>query len=383
MASILARMPQGLAPLSVVLLAQERTGSIAAAGLAGGAWAIGSAVSQPLWGGFAGRGRAHRVEAGTAIAQGCVLLLLAFGTQDVHRLLIGLAGVGGLLSAPTSPISRTLWPQLAIDEHHLDSLYTHDATWQELIFIAGPALVGVLVAASGPGASLLTAAALGVAGAGLFAWIIRPLWHPHPEPASRVPLGRSLVALAGPYAALCAMALGLGMAEVGVPAVSILSGNRAASGWLLAIWSAGSLVGGLVAARVTWRKGPADRWPSLMAGVAAGTATTAVGWQFGLGWLGLTLFLAGLALAPTLAAGYGVISDRAAPGRRTDAFAWTTTFLLLGIGAGTAIGGVLADVSPTLTFAGGAAVSAAAAVTAMLWGGRSAVAGGMSVEKTA
>jgi MFS family permease len=120
-----------------------------------------------------------------------------------------------------------------------------------------------------------------------------------------------------------------------------------------------------------------------MAGVAAGTATTAVGWQFGLGWLGLTLFLAGLALAPTLAAGYGVISDRAAPGRRTDAFAWTTTFLLLGIGAGTAIGGVLADVSPTLTFAGGAAVSAAAAVTAMLWGGQSAVAGGMSVEKTA
>ena len=85
-ASIVARMPQGLAPLSVVLLTQERTGSIAAAGIAGGAWAIGSAVSQPLWGGFAGRGRAHRIEAGTALAQGVVLLVLAFGTGDAEGL---------------------------------------------------------------------------------------------------------------------------------------------------------------------------------------------------------------------------------------------------------------------------------------------------------
>ena len=363
-ASIVARMPQGLAPLSVVLLAQERTGSIAAAGIAGGAWAIGSAVSQPLWGGFAGRGRAHRIEAGTALAQGVVLLVLAFGTRDAEGLVIVLSGLGGLLAAPTSPISRTLWPQLAVDEHHLDSLYTHDATWQELIFIAGPALVGLLVAVSGPSASLAAAAGLGVVGAAVFAWIIRPLWEPHPEPASRVPLGTSLVALAGPYAALCAMAFGLGMAEVGVPAVAIIEDNRAASGWLLAIWSAGSLVGGLIGARVAWRRGPADRWPGLIAVVAIGTATVAIGWQFGLSWLAVTLFVAGLGLAPTLAAGYGVIGERATAGRRTDAFAWTTTFLLLGIGGGTALGGVLADVSPTWTFAGGAVVTLGAAAAA-------------------
>ena len=360
-------MPQGLAPLSVVLLAQERTGSIAAAGLAGGAWAMGSAVSQPLWGGLAGRGRAHRIEATTASLQALVLVALALGTHDAERLVIVLAGLGGLFSAPTSPISRTLWPQLAQDEHHLDALYTHDATWQELIFIAGPAMVGVLVAVSGPSAALLTAAVLGVVGALVFSVIIRPLWHPHPEPASRVPLGRSLLGLAGPYAALCLMALGLGMAEVGVPAAAIIENNRAASGWLLALWSVGSLVGGLWAARVSWRRGPADRWPGLMLGVAAGTATTVVGWQFGLPWLGVSLFLAGLALAPSLAAGYGVIGERATSGRRTDAFAWTTTFLLIGIGSGVSIGGVLADVSPTWTFAAGAVVTVLAAGAAHRW----------------
>ena len=69
-------------------------------------------------------------------------------------------------------------------------------------------------------------------------------------------------------------------------------------------------------------------------------------------------------MAPTLAAGYGVIGERATAGRRTDAFAWTTTFLLLGIGGGTALGGVLADASPTWTFAGGAVVTLGAAVVA-------------------
>lgn len=366
-ASIVARMPQGLAPLSVVLLAQQGTGSIATAGLAGGAWAVGSAVSQPLWGGLAGRGRAHRIEAATAVAQGIVVLLLALGGWSTEGAFIALAATGGLLAAPTSPISRTLWPQLAVDEHHLDALYTHDATWQELIFIAGPALVGVLVAVSGPSAALTAAAILGIVGGVTFAWIVRPHWQPHPEPSTREPLARTLVSLAGPYAALGVMAFGLGLVEVGVPAVAILEQNRAASGWLLALWSLGSLVGGLLAARHRWRRGPSERWPWLLAGVALGTATIVVGWRFGLPWLGVTLFLSGLALAPSLAAGYGVIGDRAAPGRRTDAFAWTTTFLLLGIGGGVAVGGVLADLSPTWAFAAGTVVTGLAAGVA--WAG--------------
>lgn len=366
--SIIARMPQGLAPLAVVLLAQERTGSIAAAGLAGGAWALGSAISQPLWGGFAGRGLAHRVEALTASVQAAVVLTLAFGAGDAEQAVVALAFLGGLFAAPTSPISRTLWPQLAHSEHHLDALYTHDATWQELIFIAGPALVGILVAVSGPPAALATAAAFGLVGAWLFALIIRPLWHPHPEPSARMSLPRSLLRLSGPYTTLILMAFGLGMTEVGVPAVAILDGSRAASGWLLALWSAGSLVGGLWTARVRWRRTPSSRWPALLLLVAAGTASTAIGWQFGLGWLGFALFLAGLGLAPSLAAGYGVVAARAAPGRRTDSFAWTTTCLLAGIGSGVSVGGVIANVSPTWTFCIGAAVIAVAAVTARLWG---------------
>lgn len=367
--SIVARMPQGLAPLAVILLAQERTGSFAAAGLAGGAWAIGSAISQPLWGGFAGRGRAHRVEAATALSQGSVLVVIALATWDSEGVLVALALLGGLVSAPTSPIARTLWPQLARDQRDLDTLYTLDATWQEVVFIAGPALVGVLVALSGPNAALLVAAMCGAVGGLIFAWLVRPLWSPHPAPEQRIGLLAALRPLAGPYATLCVMALGLGLVEVGVPAVAVLEGNRAASGWLLALWSLGSLAGGIAASRVRWQREPTQRWPWLLGGVTLGTATIMVGWNFGLGWLGVTLFASGLALAPSLAAGFGVIGERVAPGRRTDAFAWTTTFLLLGFGGGAAMGGVLADISPAWTFLAGTLVTAGAAVIAA-WGAR-------------
>jgi MFS family permease len=366
--SIVARTPQGLAPLAVVLLGQQRTGSIAAAGLAGGAWAVGSAVSQPLWGGFAGRGRAHRIEASTALSQCLVLLLLAIGPGGAEAALVALSTLGGLLSAPTSPISRTLWPQLAADEFQRDRLYTLDATWQELIFIAGPALVGVLVAVAGPPAALVAAAVFGAVGALTFALVIRPLWRPHPELESRPPLAQALLALRWPFLALFVMALGIGFVDVGVPAVAILNGDRAASGWLLALWSAGSLVGGLASARVHWQRSPRQRWGGLLGVVTLGTGSIVLAWSFGLPWLGVSLFLAGLALAPSLAAAYGVIGDYAAKGRRTDSFAWTTTFLLFGIGGGTSVGGVLANISPTWTFAAGTAVTALAAATAHLWG---------------
>ena len=348
--SILARLPQGMAPLAIVLLVQERTGSFAYAGLASGVWALMAAVSQPLWARPAGRGRAERVIAATSVSQACVVLLIALTTWNQAVVLVVLSGLGGLLAAPTSAVSRTLWPELAGDQHELDSLYTLDATTQELIFIAGPAIVAILVATAGPESALVAATICGTLGGLSFAWAIRSIWTPHPRTTSKTAIG---AAVRAPFVVLFLMALGLGFVEVGVPAAAIEDGNRSAAGWLLALWSVGSLVGGVVSSRVRWRGGPSDRLPGLLTGLTCGTAVVIVTWHAGLGWLGVGLFAAGLTLAPTLAACYGVIQEVVPAARRTDAFAWAVTFILLGIGVGAAIGGVLADISPTWTFVAG------------------------------
>jgi hypothetical protein len=245
-----------MAPLALVLLVQERTGSLASAGLASGAWGLGVAVGQPLGARPAGRGRAELVVASVAVAQAGVLAALALGAWTGAGVGIALAGLAGLLGAPVTSVARTLWPRLAPEPRALDRLFTLDATTQEVIWIAGPALVGALLVASGADAALLATAVAGGLGGAWFARTIRPLWHPHPRTHGREPFARQLVF---PWLALSVMAVGLGLSEVAVPAAAIVDGNRSAAGWLLAVWSLGSLTGGLAAARRPSAADPAER----------------------------------------------------------------------------------------------------------------------------
>ena len=351
--SLLGRLPQGMAPLAALLLVQQQTGSIAVAGLATGAWGLGSAVAQTAWGRLAGRGRAERVVRIAAVTQALVVSTLALAPTDSGLVLVLLAGLGGLAAAPISSVARTLWPDLAHDEVELGEMYTLDATTQEVVFIAGPALVGAVIGIAGPSAALLTSAALGIVGGLLFARVIAPLWQPHPHPSG----GRALVrTMALPWAVMAVMAFALGLTEVAVSAAAILDGERKAAGVLLAVWSLGSLVGGLTTARRAWRSTPVARLAPLFALLAAGTAVVAMVWSLGIIVLGVALFVSGLALAPSLAALYAVVGESAPPGRRTDAFAIGTTSLLIGLSTGAATGGVLAAVTPTLAFTASTAV---------------------------
>jgi MFS family permease len=115
----------------------------------------------------------------------------------------------------------------------------------------------------------------------------------------------------------------------------------------------GSLVGGVISSRIRWKRSAAQRLPFLLGMLTVGTVAVANLWEFGLGWLAAALFLAGLALAPTFAACYAVIGDVSPVQRRTEAFAWGGTCMMLGLGSGPVLGGVLAETSPTLTFLAG------------------------------
>ncbi|MFZ0325024.1 MAG: MFS transporter [Actinomycetes bacterium] len=361
--SLLGRLPQGMAPLAALLLVQQRTGSIAAAGLATGAWGLGSALGQTTWGRLAGRGRAHRVVTVAAVTQALLITVLALVPTDAATLLVTLAGLGGLAAPPISPVARTLWPDLATTEVELGAMYTLDATTQEVVFIAGPALVGAVIGIASASAALLTTAVLGGVGGLVFARVVRPLWRPHPHPGG----GRALLSvMALPWAVMAVMALGLGLTEVAVSAAAIIDGQRKVAGVLLAVWSLGSLVGGLATSRRVWRSTPVVRLAPLFGTLAAGTAVVAAVWSVGIIVLGVALFASGLALAPSLAALYAVVGESAPAGRRTDAFAVGTTSLLLGLSGGAALGGLLSAVTPTLAFVSAVAVFAAASASSLV-----------------
>jgi predicted MFS family arabinose efflux permease len=59
--------------------------------------------------------------------------------------------------------------------------------------------------------------------------------------------------------------------------------------------------------------------------------------------LGLVAFIAGATIAPSIAAQSVLISRMAPQKYATEAFTWSSTFIVSGIGAGMAAGGALAE----------------------------------------
>jgi MFS family permease len=172
----------------------------------------------------------------------------------------------------------------------------------------------------------------------------------------------------------------LGAVEVAIPAVARAADAQGATGPLLALWGLGSMIGGFAAARAGGLHGRRVLGVLLVA-LAAGHLLPAAGG--GLVLLGALLVLAGLPLAPAFAAIYALVDEVAVPGTVTEAFAWLTTAIAVGIAGGAAAGGALADVSPTATFAFAAAAGGAAAAVALAWAGRRVVAPAAVAHATA
>jgi predicted MFS family arabinose efflux permease len=131
---------------------------------------------------------------------------------------------------------------------------------------------------------------------------------------------------------------------------------------VLGLWGLGSLSGGAIASRLTAGPDPARRVVVLLAALAAGTLPLTL--ASGLLSLAPLIFLAGIAIAPALAAVHSLAGRLATRGTITEAYTWLGTGMGAGIAVGAALGGSVVDGSGTHTaFAlSAAAVGAAAAL---------------------
>jgi hypothetical protein len=109
-ASLIARLPRGMAALAIVLLVHEATGSYA---VAGAALAVGDAVVSPLQGRLVDRLGPARVLMPSAAVYALALTVLALlATAAGPIWSIVLAGVAGAAFPPVSASMKTLWPAL-------------------------------------------------------------------------------------------------------------------------------------------------------------------------------------------------------------------------------------------------------------------------------
>ncbi len=350
--SLLARLPQAMLGIALMVHGEGVAGSLAAGGLAAGGFALGAGIGGPWWG-----RRADRYGAGTtllvsATLQAAVLgvtALLPIGTPLAVLALCGVAA--GLATPPLGACLRAVLPRLLSSPPVLQRAYGIEASALELTFIGGPALVLGLAAATSTRLALLVCAV--VLAIATVTYVVQSRGLSSPDPGS-VPSGWAALRsglrnrhLVGMTVVMGLVGVAFGATEVGVIAASgNESGSHASAGLLLALWGVGSLVGG---ALYTWRSPVASPrlLVSLLAAFAIGHLALAPA-AADLSVLAVALALAGAAIAPTFATVHALAGRAVRQARATEAFAWIATATSCGSAAGAAAGGLLTAASGTL-----------------------------------
>ncbi|MFC9232981.1 MFS transporter [Streptomyces decoyicus] len=346
-ANLPARLPMGMLSVSAVLMIAGSRGSYALAGAVTATGLAATALVGPWTARMVDRhGQARIAVPATALAVlGSLSLLLCVrhGAPDWTLF----ASYAATATTPnTGGMSRARWAHLFRDDpaaRHTANSFEQAA--DELCFMLGPALATLLCTTLFPEAGTAVAAALLLTGVLLFAAQRRTEPPVAPAPAPGRP--RSLLRLPElPPLLVTFLASGavFGSLEVVTIAFADEHGIRTAAGGLLALQAAGSCAAGLLYGLLRPTRPAGRRFLGCTAAMAALMLLPLLAAATGSpAALAVALLLAGMATAPTMVTGMGLVQSLTPPGRRHEGMTLAVTALLGGIAAGSASGGWAVD----------------------------------------
>ncbi|HEX5146440.1 MAG TPA: MFS transporter [Conexibacter sp.] len=340
----IGRLPIGIFSFAIVLLVRQETHSFAQAGAASAAWALGAGVVAPLQGRLVDRfGQPAVLIPSTLLnvaAVGGVVLSARAGSPT--WVIAVLAWLGGAALPPLGACMRSIWAStFADDAAARNTAYTFESMLAELFYIVGPAITTVLIAFSSASVALLLAIGLSAAGTIGFATAVLARDWRSDEHVDRPRAG----ALAAPgmrtlMLAIIPTGIAFGTLEVAMPAFAVEQGHSAGlAGIFLTAMAAGSLAGGLWYGARRWSGPIVTRFIGLEVLFTVGLLPLLL--ADSIATMAVLMAVAGLALAPSAAAGYLVVDHVAPPGTVTEATTWVMTANVAGGAVGAAIGGVV------------------------------------------
>lgn len=357
---ILSRLGIGMTPLALLLLVQNATGRYAAAGLAGGVYAIAGAALSPIAGRLADRAGSRPVLMVTGLLHPLALALLliaARGGEAALPLIVVAAGLAGATFPPATAAIRRAWTdmtEVGSGNHELrQAALAAETSLFELVFVLGPVLVSAFILITGgPAAAIVAAGTTTLVGT---LWIARlPVMrrgHEHGAGVQTRGLGPLRTSGFPPLLA-CVFALGIafGAGGVVVPAYAEQhGGSDSLGGILLGIWGLGSAVGGF------WfgTRRPSMALPKQFAGLLAlvGVSFAALALMPNPVALAFGLVIAGTTIAPALTVENSLVGRIAPASMLNEAFTWIVTVSVAGSAVGGALSGAIVDLPGGLPWA--------------------------------
>jgi MFS family permease len=343
-ASILGRLPIGIATLAILLFLRERSGSFSVAGTAAACYVAGLAVVAPALGRMMDRVGPRPVLTASAVVYPlalAALIALVLGSAATGWVLVA-AALAGAAFPPVTVCMRAMYPRLVPDPALLHSAYSVDSALVETVFIIGPIIVAGFVALGSPAGAVLFAAVCAAAGTAIFVrspgvrgWARLDRHHgsllgPLRDAPLRAVLGANLL-----------YAVAFGLYEMAVIVHTAGHGRPAAAGVVLAAASVGSAAGVLFYGAREWRAPVPRQFLVAVGSMAMGLLVIA---PLDSLWLfGAANVIAGAPMAPVIAVQSLLVSRLTPRGMMAESFTWSTTGLLGGISAGIALGGLMAE----------------------------------------
>lgn len=368
-AQLIARFPNGMISLAILMHVEQQTNSYGNAGIVLAVTSIGQAISGPVISRWMGRWGMRPVLLISMLICAAAISAITLSPPSMP-LYIAFGFVAGISNPPIQSAVRTIYPKM-VTAKQLTPLFALDASLQEIIWIIAPVLITFVVMQISTTVGLWMIVTILVLG-GLW-FIYSPEVGRVRIPPSRRKLGKVLTKAPVLLATVMSFLLIGACAAVEAGVVATFGHGEDGghggleAGLVLAFFSVGSLIGGLFSGRI-----PMSQWAMArrMLIVTVGLAVTPffinAMWSGQAVAIGAALTLAGLGVAPALAVIFAMTTASVKFSDTAEAFGWVATGQLIGAAAGSAVAGFLIDgIGPRGAYIAAAAFAAAGLVIAV------------------
>ncbi|CAB5239454.1 unannotated protein [freshwater metagenome] len=335
---ILGRIPLAMNPVAIVLLISSTKDSFAYAGLASAAYTLAGALVGPRIGRLADRKGSRVVLVPITILHIISMLaLIKVSSGGIFPILL-FAACSGATLANIGSYTRTRWSRALGNMKELNTALSIESVLDEISFVSGPALAGLLYAQYSPAVALITGLIFLIFGASGLAYTsgdhdIAENREKRQAGLLKIPMIKallfSLIALGGVF----------GGNTVAILAAAKSTGHGSQGGLLVALYSLGSLVAGTLYGLHHWKSSPSHRYFIALSFMTVATLGPVLIQEYDS--LAVLVMISGVAISPTLIAANALLKILVPSDRLNEAFSYLGAAISIGITLGSAVTGAI------------------------------------------